>query len=113
MLACFGLASLDDKWVVTQEFLRRHDVVGRVRATEPRLRPYYIPCKARIYLNNLTLKKCVTVLRQTLRLYDRLMVSHYSVRNGIKQLSYTLAHVDDFLDPRYSVDPGFHVVDFR
>lgn len=41
-----------------------------------KVKPYYIPCKRRVYfLDKLTSKKFVTILRQILRLYDYTLLS--------------------------------------
>ena len=38
-----------------------------------KLEIYYLPCKAKMYLKDLTEKKCITILRQFLKYIDYLL----------------------------------------
>ena len=39
------------------------------------IKPYYIPCKSKIYFTNTTSKKIITILRQLLKLYNYKLIT--------------------------------------
>lgn len=39
------------------------------------LKPYYLPCKKKVYFKNIDSKKIMTILRQTLKLYEYIIES--------------------------------------
>jgi hypothetical protein len=51
---------------------------------------YYIPCKAKLYLANLTLTKCITIFRQVLRLNNMALVSFQRYIKHKKTTFYTI-----------------------
>lgn len=55
-----------------------------------KLNDYYIPCKQKIYLNNITKKKTITILRQLLKLYNFNLNSKEIYENTKKIISYTI-----------------------
>ena len=59
------------------------------------LREYYFPCKAKLFLDNLNLKKCITIARQLLKLYDYDILSIERSVNTKKILFYHLAKKDE------------------
>ena len=40
-----------------------------------KLDDYYLPCKKKIYLNDHDFEKCITILRQCIKLYNYKLVS--------------------------------------
>ena len=57
---------------------------------KPLLVDYYLPCKSRTYLNDLTPKNVITVLRQIVRLYDYNVISKEKYIKGDKFIIYQL-----------------------
>ena len=63
---------------------------------------YYIPCKKKIYLDIMTTKKAITILRQLLKLYNYSLESHEKYNNSKKIIVYTIIDknekkIDDIL----------------
>ena len=52
------------------------------------LTKYYIPCKAKKYLDHLNEKKCITILRQFLKIHNHTLISKEKYIKGEKQLFY-------------------------
>ena len=57
------------------------------------LEEYYLPCKRKVYLEDLTLKKCITILRQLVKLYDYLLKSNEKYIKGEKIIIYYIVPV--------------------
>ena len=64
-------------------FDRNSDVVNL-------LRPYYKPCKARQYLDDITEQRCITLLRHILVANQYEMKSQETTRNKKKAILYTI-----------------------
>ena len=54
------------------------------------LEEYYLPCKARLYLDDMTEKKSITILRQVLRLFKYHITSKERNMNTKKVIFYTI-----------------------
>eukprot|EP00877_Chromochloris_zofingiensis_P005109 jgi/Chrzof1/1459/Cz10g08210.t1 len=95
LLRCFGLKGIDDRRVFTWQDLRRLDTAKRVRdEVVASLREYYLPCKARRYIDrDLTERRCLVIVRQLLR--ERGMFVDYRERNerGSKRMFYRICKV--------------------
>ena len=81
ILNCFGLKNLDDAKIFTKYDLELNNTIEKLGEIQEELRTYYIPCKAKIYLMDITTKKCITILRQILKLYN------YSLRSSEKYIA--------------------------
>ena len=65
---------------------------------EDELRKYYLPCKQKIYFNDiklLTNKEAITILRQLLKIHDYDLISREKFINGIKYLLYKIITKQD------------------
>jgi hypothetical protein len=76
VLECFAVKSLDDRRTFCKYDMVQNETVSKLTDLIPELEQYYIPCKARIYLRNMTEKKAITVLKQILRLHGYCLNSY-------------------------------------
>ena len=71
LMMVFNIKSLDDKnFHFTKEDLENLNIVDKINEIKEKLEIYYLPCKAKMYLVDLTEKKCITILRQFLKYID-------------------------------------------
>lgn len=54
----------------------------------PQLEPYYLPCKAKLFLHDFDSSKAITVLRHLLRSQGYRLRSYEKVQQGVKQTMY-------------------------
>ncbi len=94
LLAAFGLESLEDSRYFTKNNMYESDTLERVIELQDELREYYLPCKARIYLESLTDKKCVTILRQFIKPFHYKCMGLEKSLKGHKQMTYRLLPMD-------------------
>jgi hypothetical protein len=66
---CFNIKSLDDKRSFSKYDMIEFKTTEKINQLLPEIWSYYIPCKAKMYLTELTEKKCITILKQILRLH--------------------------------------------
>jgi hypothetical protein len=84
----FGIKGLDDNHSFTRDNLSDLDTVNSINEMYDELVRYYIPCKAKKYLTELNEKKCITVLRQFLKMQNYTLMSKEKYVEGKKILFY-------------------------
>lgn len=84
----FGISSFEDNHSFTKNNLTDLNTVENINDMISDLNKYYIPCKSRIYLNNLNEKKCITILRQFLKIHNHTLMSKEKYVKGKKHLFY-------------------------
>ena len=90
LLKCFGLDGVKDKRTFCKFDLQKINTVEKAGPVIEELRSYYLPCKAKVYLDDLDTRKALTVLKQVLRLHDMFLLSKERNFNNRKVMFYTL-----------------------
>ena len=90
VLECFGLVGFSDKKSFKKQDLIAIQTVQKLNALKDVLKMYYMTCKANIYLENLTEKKSITILRQIVRLFNYHIASKERNINNKKVIYYVL-----------------------
>lgn len=90
IMACFGLSGLNDRKSFKKQDLVAFKTVQKIEAIKGTLQEYYLPCKFKLYLEDVSEKKAITMLRQVLRLFDYHILSRERNINNKKIIFYTL-----------------------
>lgn len=90
VLNAFGLKDLSDTTYFSRKDLESTRCVAELTELKEELAEYYLPCKARTYLNDLNNKNAITVLRQISRLYGYSVQSREKYIKGDKFIIYQL-----------------------
>jgi hypothetical protein len=110
VVQCFGFEDLDDKGCICKKYFGTMNVIGNLQILLPELRKYYLPCKARAYLNDLTNNSVMTILRQLLRPHHYIIVSREKYVNREKLINYNLLNKNEInlqpIKPEVSKIPG-------
>ena len=88
ILEYFGIKGLDDNHSFTRENLSDLNTVENINDMYDEIIRYYIPCKGKKYLIDLNEKKCITILRQFLKILNYTLMSKEKYINGKKILFY-------------------------
>jgi len=88
ILQLFGIKDINDNHSFTRENLIDLKTVEKMNELSKELFKYYIPCKSKIYLVELNEKKCITILRQFLKVNNHTLISKEKYIKGNKQLFY-------------------------
>ncbi len=88
ILENFGIKGMDDNHSFTRENLSDLNTVDNINDMYDDLIKYYIPCKGKKYLINLNEKKCITILRQFLKIQNYTLMSKEKYIGGKKKLFY-------------------------
>ena len=89
----FGLTNLHDKKEFSYLDMNELKTLNIFHILENDLRKYYIPCKQKIYfdnMNNLTNKEAITILKQLLKIHDYDLNSREKFIKGIKYSIYKI-----------------------
>ena len=90
VLESFGIRELDDTINFSRKDLEIIQCVEKMEKLKPLLVKYYLPCKARTYLNDLNEKNVITILRQIVKLYGYSISSREKYIKGDKFIIYQL-----------------------
>lgn len=91
ILACFNITSLDEgDHTFCRKDILNFDTVNKLNLIKNELKQFYLPCKARTYLNDLNEKNVVTILRQVLKHHNYNILSKEKYLRGEKYILYTI-----------------------
>ena len=88
ILNYFGILSLEDNHSFTKSNLTDLNTVENINNMIQELERYYIPCKSKVYLVDLNEKKCITILRQFIKIHNHTLISKERYTKGKKSLFY-------------------------
>lgn len=90
LLNSFGLDNLNDNRHFSRDDLKKLNSVEKLYKIKNELNEYYIPCKARTYLNDLNEKNIITILKQFIKIKDYTIISREKYSNKKKFIIYQL-----------------------
>ena len=88
LLSFFGILNFNDNHSFTKNLLIELNTVTNINNIIEELKKYYLPCKYKLYLQDLNEKKCITILRQFLKNHNYTLFSKEKYKNGKKLLYY-------------------------
>lgn len=94
LLDCFDLRGLNDARMFSKKELEQRRTLEKLAELKPILQEYYLKCKSSLYLENMTEKKALTVLKQVIRLYGYSLESTEKNINNKKLIYYKLMSLD-------------------
>lgn len=95
LLTCFSLNGLNDKKIFSKYDIIQNNTISKINEIVPELETYYLPCKAKLYLSNITEKRAITILKQVLRLHGYYLFSKEKNYNGAKTTFYQVNNLKD------------------
>jgi hypothetical protein len=101
LMMCFNLTDLNDPHTFTKYDLETFGCVDKMEKIKHELKFFYLPCKAKVYLDSITVKKAITVLKQVLRLHGYTLQSKEKNVQSKKLIYYKLVHGKEKIRPLY------------
>ena len=86
------LNNLEKKQTFTKMELIELQIENYFEMIQNLLSQYYLPCKNKKYLECINIKKCITILRQLLKLYNYSLLSSEHYNNSKKYIVYTIKY---------------------
>lgn len=112
----FGFVNLSDDYMFCKADLERINTLSAINNLKDELYQYYIPCKAKLYLSNLDLSKCITLFRQILRLNNKVLTSrqkyvkHKKITFYIIKTNHITQEEETAKDPQHMTVNNNHLV---
>ena len=89
LLKIFNIESLDNPdFYFTKQDLLNSDIIDNMIKLKNKLEVYYIPCKAKKYLDDINEQKSITILRQFLKYIEYNLKLKEKYVNGVKNYQY-------------------------
>jgi hypothetical protein len=95
LLESVGLSSLEDTNFFTKETIKELNTLNKFNEIKDKLETYYLPCKSKVYLTAITDKKCITIIRQFIKVHNYTLISKERYINRKKLCVYRLIKLDD------------------
>ena len=96
VLNCFGLENINDKKYFSRNDLKKIKTIENIINIKSELLEFYLPCKSKIYLYDLTEKKTITILRHFIKYSQYKLISREKYMNKTKIIIYQLIQKDTF-----------------
>ena len=90
LLHIYNLDALTDNKLFSKIDLANNGTVNKMLELVPELRTYYVPCKAKIYLENINEKRSITILKHFISIYNYKLDRREVVKNTKKIIYYHL-----------------------
>ena len=114
ILEAFGLDDIEDTRIFTKKHMKEIDTVQKITELKERLEEYYIPCKSKKYLTDLNEKKCITILRQFIKIHHYGCIGMEKGIEGNKCMTYRLLYSkEDYLKSPMSKEKQEYVISFE
>lgn len=92
LLDAFGLEDLEDTRFFTKENMIEINTVQEIIQLKDTLENYYLPCKSKEYLKKITEKRCITILRQFIKIFNYKCIGLEKSIKGKKCITYRLMY---------------------
>ena len=86
----FGLDNINDSTFFSRRDIECLNIVNNINNMGSKLSDYYLPCKKKVYFTNLNSKKCITIFRQCLKLYNYKLKSKEKYIKSEKVILYQI-----------------------
>ena len=95
LISSFGLNGFSDDKIFSKRDIDKNDSIKKINELKEELSDCYLPCKRKIYLENIDYKRAITILRQCLRLYNFYIKSKEKYFNGDKLIIYQILPINN------------------
>lgn len=94
LLKLYGINNINEKKYFTKQDLENINTLEELINIKDILSSYYIPCKSKIYLKDITLKRAIVILRQFIKIVNYTINSKEKFIKGKKTTIYELVPIN-------------------
>lgn len=94
LLNLYGIVGYEDARFFTKVDLEKLNTLEKLKEIDKEIYSYYLPCKAKIYLKHITIKRCIVILRHFLKIKNYTLFSKEKFINGKKTTIYQLIYLN-------------------
>ena len=104
LLKLYGIENLEDTRYFTKDNLNNLNTLDNIVNMKDELNIYYLPCKSNIYLKDITLKRCIVILRQFIKILNYTLFSKEKYINGTKMTIYQIIPLNNGINVNKKLD---------
>lgn len=113
LLLIFNIRDINDiSHCFSKQDLLNSDIISKIENIKHKIYPYYLPCKARVYLEEIDVNKCITIFRQILKLYQMKLESKQKYVKYKKTTVYFVSKSNTSSSTHMKVDNNAALLDF-
>ena len=90
MMGHLDIWTLQSVVAFSQKTIIQNNVLIKIKPILDELGKHYLPCKKRVYIDDITPKKLITIVKQCLRIYECKLISQEKYIAGCKQIIYRI-----------------------
>ena len=94
LLNLYGIEDFNDTRYFTRENLETLNTAEELKEIVDKLRNYYIPCKAKTYLEEISIPRSIVILRQFLKCHGYTLFSKEKFIKSKKHTIYKIVTID-------------------
>ena len=94
LLNLYGIEDFNDTRYFTRENLETLNTTEELKEIVDKLQNYYIPCKAKTYLEEITIPRSIVILRQFLKCHGYTLFSKEKFIKSKKHTIYKIVTID-------------------
>lgn len=87
----YGLEDINDTKFFSRRDLEINKVVEFMNDFKEKISEYYLPCKKKIYFTDINSRKCITILRQCIKLYNYNLIGKEKYIKSEKIIIYKIS----------------------
>ena len=91
MLIGYGLENINDNKTFSRKDLENIKTIEFMEHFSKKLDEFYLPCKKKVYFNKIDSRKCITILRQCIRIYNYKLVAKEKYIKSEKIIIYKIS----------------------
>ena len=99
LLNLFGIQDFNDNRYFTKQDMIDLKTINNITSIIDKLKDYYLPCKSKIFLNNLNQNRCITILRQFLKTHNYTIKTKKKLVKGIQFNTYSIDSINEKIIP--------------
>ena len=99
LLNLFGIQDFNDKRYFTKQDMNDLKIIKNITLLIDKLNEYYLPCKSKIFLNNLNENRCITILRQFLKTHNYTIKTKKKLLKGKHFTIYSIDSINEKIIP--------------
>ena len=98
IIKLYGINDFNDNHFFTKKNIEELKTIDKLNELKIDFQKYYLPCKFKIYFDNITIKRSIVILRQLLKLYNHTLLSKEKNKKGIKLSIYQIIPLNKEID---------------
>jgi hypothetical protein len=95
LIKCFNIKDLNDNHQFCKHDLELYKTVEKINDLILEMRQFYVPCKSISYLSEIDEKRCITILKHFISIYNYTLNRKEVIKKNKKVIYYNIISVEE------------------